>query len=721
MKKKAKVSSKTAKGSFSSQVLNLFVSNPFGGYNFRQVSGQLGISDKASRDLVKQILSALCASGEIIEAARGKYRRNPEKFSVASRGSTVEGIIDMKQTGKAYLVNSGLDEDVYIAPNNTNRSLNGDRVRVMLFPRRKGRKQEGQVLEVLERRKKQIVGVLHRIGKHAFLVPDDTSMPVDLMIEPEGLGGATHGDKVIAMITEWPEQSKNPFGQIMKVLGKPGENDVEMNAILAGFDFPLAFSKEAEKEASRIPDGISEDSLSGRRDFRDIFTITIDPPDAKDFDDAISLKMLDGGRWEVGVHIADVSHYVKPGGAIDREAFERGTSVYLVDRTFPMLPEKLSNMMCSLRPHEDKLCFSVVFEIDGAGRVLADWTGKTVIRSDRRYAYEEVQQMIEGGEGDYKEELLVLHRIASAIRDDRFRKGAINFRSREVKFRLDEKGRPVEAFIKEQKEANWLIEEFMLLANRSIAEKIGKRQGQAAPKTFVYRIHDTPNQEKLGNFIELVRKLGYTVKASSRKTLSDSLNRLFEQVAGKGEENLIETVAIRTMAKAVYSTKNIGHYGLAFPYYTHFTSPIRRYPDLMVHRLLERYLQGKSSVNQPDYEAYCKHCSDMEKNATDAERASVKYKQAEFMLDKIGKRFSGLISGVSKWGIFVELDINKGEGMVPLRSMEDDLYYLDEDNYKVIGYRHGKEYRLGDPVRVIVRHIDLPRKQMDFEFVNDDG
>jgi ribonuclease R len=509
----------------------------------------------------------------------------------------------------------------------------------------------------------------------------------------------------------------NPIAEVIAVLGTPGNNDVEMQGILASYDFPVAFPANVEREAEAIPEAIPEDEIKHRRDFREIWTCTIDPEDAKDFDDALSLKRLDNGNWQVGVHIADVSYYVRPGAPIDAEAYDRGTSIYLVDRTIPMLPEKLSNQVCSLRPKEDKLCYSVVWEMDDHANMLNEWIGKTVINSSRRYAYEEVQAMIEGGEGDYKSELMTLNKLSTCLREERFKHGSIAFRSTEVKFKIDEQGHPIEAWIKEQKEANQLIEDFMLLANRRVAEHIGKVNGKETAKTFIYRIHDEPNPAKMATFLEFVGKLGYPIKSTSQKGLSAALNKLFEQIAGKAEENLIEQIAVRTMAKAEYSTQNIGHYGLAFKYYTHFTSPIRRYPDLMVHRLLERYMNGGTSVPMHEYEEKCEHSSDMERRAAEAERASIKYKQAEYMLDKIGKEFPGVISGVSKWGIYVEIDAFKCEGMVALRTLMGDNYTLDQENYRVIGQRRGHVYRLGDRVQIKVMRVDLARKQMDFELV----
>lgn len=702
------------KNSFTNTVFAAFTVDPFREMNFRQVSSQLGLTDQASRDLVKSILGNLVRAGKLEERKRGKYAIPESQARKGRAPKEVVGKVDMKRTGKAYIISEELDEDVFIASNNTFRALDGDKVRVQIFPQRSGRKTEGKIVEVLERARKQLVGILDVSKNFAFLIPDSASVPVDIYIPLNALNGAKNGQKAIARITDWPVHSAAPFGEIIQVLGEPGDNNVEMQAILASFDFPLSFPKEVEEAAETIPEIISREEINKRRDFRKVTTLTIDPEDAKDFDDALSLQKLKNGNWEVGVHIADVSHYVRPSTILDKEGYQRATSIYLVDRTIPMLPEKLSNMVCSLRPNEDKLCFSAVFELDENANLLKEWFGKTIINSDRRFNYEEVQKMIEGEDGDLKEEIMTLNQLAVKLREDRFRKGSIAFKSQEIKFRLDEKGKPIEAFIKEQKDSNRLVEDFMLLANKRVAEFIGKKKDKEKAKTFVYRIHDTPNPDKLERFREFLFKLGYKLNFSSRKQLAGSLNKLFQDVAGKGEENMVETIAIRTMAKAVYSTHNIGHYGLAFSYYTHFTSPIRRYPDLMVHRLLESYLAGGASAKEEVLEEKCDHCSNMERRAVEAERESVKYKQVEFMLDKVGQEFVGKISGVSKWGIFVELEVNKGEGLVSLENMKDDYYYLDEDNYRVLGSKNGLEYRLGDPVRVIVKKIDLGKKQMDF-------
>jgi len=735
------------------QILKIFVNNPFDAFNHKQISSRIGASSKAERQEVIRTMQTLAEQKQLVEADhRGKYKINPKNINdELVPHNYVVGTIDMKQGGKAYVIpasesergnseneasgTAGLPtftEDIQISPNNTHHALHGDTVRVLLFPQRKMHKPEGQVVEILKRAKTRFVGVIQKQDRFAFMVSDSRTMQVDIFIHIDDLGGAENGEKVLVEMTDWPERMNNPVGRVIKRLGRPGDNNVEMQSILAEYDFPLDFPDEVETEAKKIRRPTKKE-MASRRDFREVLTFTIDPADAKDFDDALSYRELENGMAEVGVHIADVSYYVKPGSAIDREAYTRGTSVYLVDRTIPMLPEKLCNEVCSLRQDEDKLCFSVVMEMDAKGKVHHTWMGKTVIRSNRRMAYEEAQEIIEKGsqnpeKGSLEEAILKLHALATLLRKQRYRNGAINFESQEVKFQLDENAKPIGVYIKESKEANWLIEEFMLLANKTVAESVGKPEKgkkpanakQTAPKTFVYRVHDEPNPEKLNTFVEFVTKLGFSMKVGSRKALAESYNNLFRDIAGRGEENMVDTIAIRTMSKAYYSTQNIGHYGLAFPYYTHFTSPIRRYPDLMVHRLLDRYLQGGSSVNADEYEDYCKHCSLMEKRAADAERTSIKYKQAEYLADKLGQVFPALISGVSKWGIYAEIEGNKCEGMIPIGSLKDDYYMLDEDNYQVIGRRHGRCYKLGFPVNIRVKKVDLLKKQIDFELVDAD-
>ena len=722
---------------FATQILKVFANAPFTAFNYKQIASKVGAYDKAQRQLVQATLLEMAESKILVEEGRGKYKINPKHINDDLLPKNyIVGTIDMKQTGKAYVIPQEEGrEDVMIAPNYTNHALHGDTVKVLMFPQRKMHKPEGQVVEILQRAKTRFVGRIQKMDRFAFLVCDNRNMVVDIFIPLGDLAGAEDGEKAVVEMTDWPQQMNNPVGRVVKRLGKPGDNNVEMQSILAEYDFPLDFPAEAEKEAAAIKAPTKKD-IEGRRDFRKTTTFTIDPADAKDFDDAVSFKRLKNGNYEVGVHIADVSYYVKPGSAIDCEAYERGTSVYLVDRTIPMLPEKLCNGVCSLRPNEDKLCFSAVFEMNDKAEVLGRWFGKTVINSDRRYNYEEAQEIIENGEKDAEsgkrkaksqpdEAVLELHKLATILREERYKEGAINFDTQEVKFQLDENAKPIGVYIKEQKEANWLIEEFMLLANRNVAECIGKTAHEKGKKpqkakTFVYRVHDEPNPEKLNTFVEFVTKLGFKMKVGSRKALADSYNRLFDQIAGRGEEYMIDTIAIRTMSKAYYSTENIGHYGLAFPFYTHFTSPIRRYPDLMVHRLLERYQGGGDSVNAEEYEEYCKHCSVMEKKAADAERTSVKYKQAEYLSDKLGQVFPANISGVSKWGIYAEIEGNKCEGMIPIGSLKGDYYMLDEDNYQVIGRRYGKCYKLGDPVLVRVRAVDMLKKQIDFDLVEEE-
>lgn len=710
------------KNTLAATILSIFGSSPFKPLNYKQISKALSIKDKAGKDLVHNILLELAKEGKIVEDK--PYRYTLSKALLQEFGEKKEyitGRVDMKSTGKAYVIPENGGEDIFIAANNTGQALHDDKVKVYLFPKRKNHKTEGQIVDVIERKKTDYVGVISISKQFGFLVPDSGNMPVDIFVPKESLNKAKNGEKVIVRITEWPEESKNPFGEVIKVLGMPGDNNVEMQSILAEYNFPLEFPKEVEKEVEKMGHGITASEIGHRRDFREVLTITVDPGDAKDFDDALSLRKLDNGNWEVGVHIADVAHYVREGSHTDLEAQNRGTSIYLVDRTIPMLPEKLSNNICSLRPNEEKLCFAAVFEMNDEAEIRNEWIGKTVIKSARRYAYEEVQTVIEGGEDDYKEEILVLHGLASKLRAMRMKAGSINFHSEEVKFILDETGKPVDTYVKVQQESHMLIEDFMLLANRTVAERIGKPIGKKKIKTFVYRIHDEPNPEKLNTFLQFIGKLGYSMNISTREKLVKSYNDLFKAVDGKGEKNLVETVAIRTMAKAEYSTANIGHYGLAFKFYTHFTSPIRRYPDLMVHRLLERYLlENKDSVSQESLEPLCKHSSEMERRAAEMERESIKYKQAEYLSDKVGKVFEGLISGVSKWGIFVELKQSKCEGMVRYNEMPGDYYYLDEDNYRVIGQSFGKIYRLGDPVTIKVKKVDLARKKLDFVIIDTD-
>jgi len=699
------------------QVLEAFISNSNRTMNYKQVSKLLAISDKKTREIVNRAIDNLVDNGSLLVLNRGKYKINPVLLKAASSAQTLEGIVDMKQTGKAYVILDSEMEDVFIAASNTERALDGDRVKIVLFPRRKSRKTEGRIVEVVQRARTQFVGRVQKGTRISYFIADNVQMPMDIMVPNDLLKNARNGEKVIVKLTDWPEYAKNPIGEVIEVLGMPGNNEVEMKSILAGIDYPLSFPDEVLESIKNIPEKIPQEEIKKRKDFRDILTITIDPQDAKDFDDAISFKELGNKTYEVGIHIADVSHYVTEGSLIDEEAYARATSVYLVDRTVPMLPEKISNGLCSLRPNEDKLCFSAVFKLDESAKIIDEWFGRTVVRSDRRYDYDEVQEIIEGGEGDNKEMILKLDSLAKKLREERMKRGSINFESVEVKFLLDENAKPVDVYVVENKDSNRLIEDFMLLANRRVANLFSAKNNGGKEKISVYRIHDEPNQEKLAQFSAFVTKLGYGIKTGSRNVLVKSFNKLFEDTKGKGEQNMIETIAIRTMSKAQYSTDNIGHYGLGFSHYTHFTAPIRRYPDLMTHRLLQLYLDKADWKNKEDLENKCKHSSIMEIKAAEAERSSVKYKQAEYLADKIGHQFDGIISGVSKWGLFVEIQENKCEGMVSVKRMLDDFYQLDEDNYQMVGMRHGKVYRLGDRVKIKVRNVDLFRKQMDFDLV----
>ena len=713
MSKKNKHKRTNRAGSFKHDLLQnivtIFDKNPTKTFNYKELSKAFGYHDISNKKLIGIVLDELVNQGKLYETSRGQYRLKSDQ-------ELQEGRVDMTSRGAAYIVIEDSDADIYIHPKNTNTALHGDIVKVAVFAKNAGRKLEGEIVEIVKREKTEFVGVLQKSKNFSFLVPDDSRMSVDIFISNEKLNGAKDGEKVIAKITEWPKERKNPFGKVVEVLGMPGENETEMHAILAEFGLPYQFPARVEKEANKIDLTISVDEIKKRRDFRAITTFTIDPKDAKDFDDALSIQKLKNGNWEIGVHIADVSHYIKENTLLEEEAYNRATSIYLVDRVVPMLPEILSNGACSLRPEETKLCFSAVFELDENAEVLNEWFGRTVIFSDRRFTYEEAQERIETKTGDLSEEILIMDDLAKKLRAKRFKKGAIAFDRVEVKFNLDEKGKPLGVYFKESKDANKLIEEFMLLANKKVAEFVGKPTKTKKPKTFVYRVHDEPNQDKLLSLANFVKKFGYELELG-QKNIAGSINSLLADVQGKHEENLIEQLTIRTMAKASYSSKNIGHYGLAFPYYSHFTSPIRRYPDVMVHRLLQHYLDGGADVNQEEIEEKCKHSSKMELLATEAERKSIKYKQVEFLIDKVGEEFDGVISGVSEWGLYVEIVENMCEGMVRLSEIEGDFYNFDADNFCAKGQRTGQEFRMGDDVRIKVKRADLVKKQLDFELI----
>lgn len=684
-------------------------------FNYKQVAHAIDALTGPQQRLIAEILADMAASGDIIETTPGKYK-------APQRNNVTTGTFVRRSNGKNSVITDDDGEAIFVAERNSMHALNGDRVKVHIAARRRGAEPEAEVIEIIEKKDQTFIGTL-QVEKHfGYLLTDSKFLATDIFIPRAKLKGGKTGDKAIVRITDWQADAKNPRGEVIDILGTTGENNAEMHAILAEFGLPYRYPENVTKAADKIDAGITPEEIAKRVDMRGVTTFTIDPRDAKDFDDALSIRRLPDGHYEVGVHIADVTHYVKPDTLIDREAQKRATSVYLVDRTVPMLPEHLCNGICSLRPDEEKLAFSCIFKMDENANVLDSRICRTVIKSYRRFTYEEAQDVIETGNGDFKEEILTLDQMAKKLRQRRFDEGSVEFDRVEVRFEIDEEGHPVGVFFKESKEANKLVEEFMLLANKTVASFIGKVDGRKKAKAFVYRVHDQPDPGKLADFSALSRNFGYKVKSQgSAKEVNRSINKMLKDVKGRGEENLLSTLAIRSMAKAVYTTHNIGHYGLAFDYYTHFTSPIRRYPDMMVHRLLERYLAGGRSANLAKLEEQCKHSSEMEQLAANAERASIKYKQVEYLGDHLGEVYEGVISGVTEWGLYVELDENKCEGLVPVRDLADDYYEFDEKNYCLTGRRNHNRYRLGDKVRVKVARANLERKQLDFALVDDMG
>lgn len=693
-------------------IIDVFEKNGNQLMNYKQVAAKLNITDAESKAAIADILNDASKEGFFQQPERGK-------FKLRQLNVYITGTVDMTADGSAYIVpDDELENDIFVAPRKLRQALHGDYVKVHVYERKKGKKREGEVVEILQRAKTDFTGTIEISKNYAFFLPDDRKMLNDIFVPLANLNGAKDGEKVVVSIIEWPKNAKNPIGTVKAVLGKKGENDTEMNAILTDFGFPLKFPDEVEKAAQAIPDEIPTEEIAKRRDFRDILTFTIDPFDAKDFDDAISFRVLDNGNYEIGVHIADVTYYVTPDSILDKEAFSRGTSVYLVDRVIPMLPERLSNDLCSLKPNVDRLTFSAVFEMDDKANVLNEWFGRTIIHSDRRFTYEEAQEIIETKEGDHAEAILKLNELAHILRERKFKNGAISFESEEVKFHLDENGKPLGVYTKIRKDAHKLIEDFMLLANRKVAEFIGKRGKGKNKPGFVYRFHDVPNTETLTSFSTFAARFGHKLNLRTEKEAAKSLNALMTRIEGTKEQNLLTSLAIRSMAKAIYTTKRHSHYGLAFDYYTHFTSPIRRYPDVMVHRLLQFYLEGGKNINIEQYEKMAEHSSQMEKKAAEAERASIKYKQAEFLQNQIGVEYIGIVSGVTEWGMYVEIEENKCEGMVRLRDITDDFYILDEKNYAIIGQRKKKVYQLGDEVRIKVKKVDLEKRQIDFTLIS---
>ena len=710
-KKEKKAGKHLRKNELAEIIMTWMQMRPGEDFALKQIFRGLNLTTHPLKMLCVDILNEMAEDDFIQVMENGHFKLN-------NHGIVLTGKFQRKSNGKNTFLPDDGSEAIFIAERNSGHAMHGDKVKVSLTAKRKGRKVEGEVIEIIERAKDTFVGTLKVDKFYAFLLTEDRTLANDIFIPRDMLKGGKDGDKAVVKITKWPEDAKNPIGKVIDILGQAGDNNTEMHAILAEFGLPYVYPKNVEAAADQISDIITPEDYAEREDFRSITTFTIDPKDAKDFDDALSIRLLKPGLWEVGVHIADVTHYVKEGSCIDKEAEKRATSVYLVDRTIPMLPERLCNLLCSLRPNEEKLAYSAIFEMNDKAEVKNKRIVKTVIKSDRRFTYEEAQAIIETGEGEYKEEILKLNELAQILRKNRMAAGAVDFDRVEVRFEIDEKGKPLSVYFKESKEANKLIEEFMLLANRTVAECIGKVPSNKKAKVFPYRIHDLPDPEKLDNLNWFVNRFGYKIRTSGSKTeVSKSLNKLLKEVHGKKEQTLIEMVSLKAMQKAKYSTHNIGHYGLAFDYYTHFTSPIRRFPDMMVHRLLARYLAGGRTAQEAKYEDLCDHSSNMEQIAANAERASIKYKQVEFMGERMGQEFDGTISGVTEWGLYVEVNENKCEGMIPMRELDDDFYDFDEKAYCLTGRRFHKKYSLGDAIRIKVVRANLERKQLDFALV----
>ena len=730
MSRRKKSKKKSSNSNLTQSILTALRKQNSKPINYKQIASILGVRDSSSRNLIIKKIKKLQSEEKIEEVSRGKYIIKASK-------NYYTGIADVTSRGQAYIVIEELEEDIFVNQKNINHALHGDIVEVYIFKRNRGGKSEGEITKILERKKTDFVGVIQIQERFAFVECQDTKMYTDIFISKENINNAKNGDKVLVEIESWPEKAGSPYGKVLKILGKPGEHNTEIHSILAQFGLPYEFEKEVEDYANSIDTTIKEVEIKKRRDMRSDLTFTIDPKDAKDFDDALSFKNLEDGTYEIGIHIADVSHYLIPGTILDDEAYERATSVYLVDRVVPMLPEVLSNNACSLRPNEEKFTFSAVFKINNKAEIIDQWFGRTVTYSDARFAYEEAQFIIEkekinkektinipsavsitGKPYEVKNKIakaiLKLDELAKILRRKRMKNGAISFDKVEVKFHLDKDNNPEGVYFKESKDANKLIEEFMLLANRSVAEFIGK---QSTKKTFIYRVHDEPDDEKIAALQNIIRQFGYKIDTRDRKTTSNSLNTLLKDVQGKKEQNLVDTLAIRSMSKALYTTQNIGHYGLAFDYYTHFTSPIRRYPDVMVHRLLQFYLDQESSANKEQFEEKCRHSSEMESLAAQAERASIKYMQVKYMYDHQDQNFLGVISGVTDWGIYVEIINNKCEGMVRLQEMKDDHYTFHKEEFAAVGDRTKNSYQLGDEVYVQVKNADLVRKQLDFKML----